>query len=772
MRNLLSLGFRKQAQSIMTRWTCLIAAAYLVLYGSGQRLPMWQELAVLGTLLANLGLYAVAVRSGAWEKLRWFMTASDIALVCVAVAVTGHATNDFFLFFFVVMMVAGISSQFGVTMLSTAAVVLVYVGVLYSQVGDQLWRETEMLIRLPFLFGVGLFFGSVAYEARKEQKRYSQLTDVTQKMVHRYHQVASERDRTKALLEIGQLALSAARPEEVLEEINRTIQQTVRIDRVSTLIFNEGERHAYLAACTDGSDRDVVLLLSLNHYPELQETLATGEITELHPDEQSLLWQRVKKHLPKSAPYRSWLVVPIVQNSAVAGAFFLRDARPDFEFHEDELVFCKAAALMTAGYLQGCDLMEEMRRRSRLDGLTGLLNFLTFRQELDEQLGMALADDKPLSLVMVDIDNLKIINDRHGHIIGNEVIQQVGFNLARALPMARAICRYGGDEFFALVPLPKAQAAERAERLLVALDNLPKDLLPCEVNVSIGVATALEDGDVADALMESADRAMYLAKGEGGNRVHMASQEDPEGQVFEAVIAVNARRLIPGETRAFRRVLDELLRLEEQELDSTAVQQSLRALMEAVESKDSYTNTHSHEVSDLTLRLCRKLELTHRDTLAVEMGALVHDIGKIGIPDEILQKPGKLTTRERMRIEQHPEIGAQILRPLPALDDVVPLVLSHHEKWDGTGYPAGLKGEDIPIGAQIISLCDVWHALTSDRSYRPAFPDEKARAIIREGRGRDWKPELVDAFFEVLESLDAEQAANQKTQRRTARRSA
>jgi diguanylate cyclase (GGDEF)-like protein/putative nucleotidyltransferase with HDIG domain len=765
----LTPGLRKPAQSILTRWTCLIAAAYLVLYGSGKSLPMWQELAVLGALLTNLGVYAAAVRSGAWERLRWFMTASDIALVCVAVAVTGRATDDFFLFFFVVMMVAGISSQFGITMLWTSAVVLVYVGVMYSRLGDQLWHETEMLIRLPFLFGVGLFFGTVAYEARQEQKRYTRLTDVTQKMVHRYHQVASERDRTKALLDIGQLALSSARPEEVLEEINRTIQQTVRIDRVSTLIFNEGERHAYLAACTDGAERDVVLLLSLNHYPELQETLSTGEITELHPDEDSHLWQRVKRHLPKAAPYRSWLVVPIVQNSSVAGAFFLRDARPDFEFHEDELVFCKAAALMTAGYLQGCDLVEEMRRRSRLDGLTGLLNFLTFRQELDEHLGRALAEDKPLSLVMVDIDNLKIINDRHGHIVGNEVIQQVGFHLARALPMAHAVCRYGGDEFFALVPLSKPAAAERIERLLVALEALPEDLLPCDANVSIGIASAPDDGDLADTLMEAADRAMYLAKSEGGNRVHMASIADPEGQVFEAVIAVNARRLIPGETRAFRTVLDQLLRLEEQELDSTAVQQSLRALMGAVESKDSYTNTHSHEVSDLTLRLCQKLELSHRETLAVEMGALVHDIGKIGIPDEILQKPGALTTRERMRIEQHPEIGAQILRPLPALKDVVPLVLCHHEKWDGTGYPSGLSGEEIPVGAQVISLCDVWHALISDRAYRPAFPDEKARAIIREGTGKDWKPELVDAFLEVLEELDAERATQMRTSRRMQR---
>lgn len=196
------------------------------------------------------------------------------------------------------------------------------------------------------------------------------------------------------------------------------------------------------------------------------------------------------------------------------------------------------------------------------------------------------------------------------------------------------------------------------------------------------------------------------------------------------------------------------LRLQEQELDSAAARQSLCALMTAVESKDKYTGEHSAEVSDLTARLGAAVDLSEKELLAVSIGALVHDIGKIGIPDQILQKPGPLTTRERVQIEQHPEIGAQILAPLPALRDVVPLVLHHHERWDGTGYPHGLSGEDIPLGAQIISLCDVWSALTSDRSYRKAFSKDESRRIILEGRGVEWDPRLVDLFFSLLEDSD------------------
>ncbi|NKB88890.1 MAG: diguanylate cyclase [Acidobacteria bacterium] len=761
-------GLQPHARVVMTRWTVLIGAAYLVLYGHDGSLPLWQQGTVLGALLLSLGLHALAIRSANGDKLRWLLTLVDIALATSAVAVTGQVADDFFLFFFLTLMIAGISGQFGLTVLATAGVCAAYGGLMFAQHGAEIVRQTEYLIRLPFLFGVGLFFGTVSDEAQAAESRVQHLSDVTRKMVHRYHQVASERDRSQSLLEIGQLALSGRDAPGVLKDIVLQIQSTVRVDRCSMLIFNESERHAYLAACTDPTDDRVSLLLPLRHYPELQDVLEIGQTIELHPARPSELWDRVKKHLPKPHQYQSWLIVPIARRGKVAGAICLRDSRPDFDFHEDEKLFCEAAALMTATFLQGRDLVEEMRRRSRLDGLTGLLNFMAFREELESSLeAQAETPARDLSLIMVDVDNLKIVNDRHGHLAGNQAIERVGRELAKAVPMAIAACRYGGDEFFALVPMDKKRAEERAERLLIALEERSAKL-PFDISVSIGVAGYGENGTVDDELLAAADRAMYIAKSEGGNRVQIADEDEERGRVYEAVIAVNARRLIPGEHQALRDVLEELLRLQEQELDSAAAQQSLRALMEAVESKDRYTREYSNEVSDLTRNVGLAVGLGEREILAVEIAALVHDIGKIGIPDDILQKPGPLTTRERMQIEQHPEIGAQILRPLPAMQEVVPLVLHHHERWDGAGYPHGLAGEDIPIGAQIISLCDVWNALTSDRSYRKAFPAQEARRIVMEGRGTEWKPELVDVFFEVLEATEAEHAAEAGEPRRTA----
>ncbi len=741
----------------MARWTLLVAAAYLVIYGTVEPIPVMHQLAALVALLCSLLAGTLTLSRPTSRALRVVAPVADIAAVSVAIAVVGGSIDEFLLFFFIVVMLAGISQRLWLATLGTALVCGVYGGLLYAQGGPEFWHDTHTMIRIPFLFAVGMFFGAVTDISRNETDRIVELSDATRKMVHRYHQVASERDRTQALLDIGQMALSAVDPDDVLDKITRKVRQTVRVARCSMILFNNGERHAYLAACSDQKDTDVVLLLSLNHYPELEQTLASGEITELYPNKPTDLWQKVEGHLP-SGQFNSRMVIPILEGNTVAGAFFLRDSRENFAFHDDEKVFCRAAALMTATYLQGRHLVEEMRRRTRLDGLTGLLNYQSFREELEAELDERRRGDnsKPLSLVMVDVDNLKVINDRYGHNVGNKVIVEVGKRLKRAVPMASSLCRYGGDEFFAVVPRDKVETIVRMERMPIELEHLTEADVPCKVQVSIGVAGWPEDGDQPDTLSDAADRAMYMAKSEGGNCAHPAGAlGEDEGKIFEAVIAVNARRLIPGETKAFRQVLNELLRMEEQQLDSENVQQSLEALMEAVESKDRYTNTHSHEVSDLTREVATAMGMSDRELLAVEMAGLVHDIGKIGIPDEVLQKPGALDTRERMLIEQHPEIGAQILKPLPALKDVVPLVLHHHERWDGGGYPHGLKGDEIPLGAQIVALCDVYHALTSDRSYRPAFSEEKSRAIIRDGIGSEWNPELIETFFAVIDRLQA-----------------
>jgi putative nucleotidyltransferase with HDIG domain len=189
-------------------------------------------------------------------------------------------------------------------------------------------------------------------------------------------------------------------------------------------------------------------------------------------------------------------------------------------------------------------------------------------------------------------------------------------------------------------------------------------------------------------------------------------------------------------------------RVRSQELHSSYMA-TVRALSNAVEARDAYTGKHAERVTAYGLEICRAIGLEVSDGHALEFGFLLHDIGKVAIPDAILYKPGKLTEKERALMAQHPVIGAEIVREIDFLGEATKVVRSHHERWDGTGYPDGLAGEEIPLAARVFAVADVLDALTTDRPYRPASPLETARAMIVEGSGSQFDPVVVEAFIEI-----------------------
>lgn len=170
----------------------------------------------------------------------------------------------------------------------------------------------------------------------------------------------------------------------------------------------------------------------------------------------------------------------------------------------------------------------------------------------------------------------------------------------------------------------------------------------------------------------------------------------------------------------------------------------------ALELRDSETQGHSQRVTALTLQLAKELHIPEEQWEALRWGALLHDIGKMGVPDEVLRKPGALTPEERLIIEEHPRIAYELLRPISFLKDALVIPYCHHERWDGKGYPQGLAGENIPLAARLFSIVDVWDALTSDRSYRKAWSVEKSRAYLEEQAGCAFDPALVQAFCRML----------------------
>ena len=352
------------------------------------------------------------------------------------------------------------------------------------------------------------------------------------------------------------------------------------------------------------------------------------------------------------------------------------------------------------------------------DPLTGLWNRRRFEQDLSHQLERCQRAGERAALVLLDVDDFKQVNDLLGHLAGDEVLCALGDTLSARLRPGDHASRLGGDEFaLLLVDVDEHDVA----RIATELEGQLRDAAAAaqdRTSLSISIGTALLDrstGGVNEAL-EAADRAMYAAKqGRGGPDL---------------------------ETEALRPAVG-----------ATAVMASLRALLAAVNARDSYTATHSREVVTLARGVARRLGLDESQASEVEHIALLHDLGKIAVPDAILRKAGPLTHHEQTLMRQHPVIGAEILASMPELAHLSPAVRAEHERWDGGGYPDGLAGEQIPIASRIGLVCDAYHAMTSNRPYRWAMSATAARQEIRREAGAQFCPHASAALLELLEAL-------------------
>lgn len=757
-RSDISLSEQPKVPVVLTRWVLVIGISYMLLYGSSGDLgPLWPHQVLVGALLvSNLLLQFLLWRGADWNKLRWSYTLGDVFIIPLVVSLLDTEGAQLYIVYFLTLLAAFVLPRLGPIAVLTLFGSFVYGSVLYMELGPAMFRDPGVMVRLPFLLGIAVYFGSVVQDAKDEQQRSTKVKQEARQIAERAKHLVKEQYRLQALSEIGRLGLSGGRsdPGEVLFDIIQRVQKVVGVDRASLVIFERDGGHAYVAA--SGDDPSVeVRVIKLEEYPELQVSLQRGEITELYPGKPKELWKKVQEHLPPANPFRSFLIVPIQRGTRLMGAMYLRDVRTDRRYSEDDRNFCGTAAMMAAAFLHGQDMLEQLRTQSRRDGLTGLLNFQAFTEESDKALRRLGEGTTPFSLAVADLDNLKEVNDRWGHMAGNRLIITTGHEFANALPDAVAVCRYGGDEFVAMVQGDKTETAERLEAFLAKLSTNPTDL-PRPPRISIGVAEYPADGTEPGELLDAADQAMYLAKAGGGHRVLLASRtegadtEEYDREVLEAVVSVQARRYLPDREESVRDILAPLEGLENTSLDSPLVRQTLEVLMDAVEAKDPYTHAHSRAVSELASRLAEAMMFPHDERTAIEIAGLVHDVGKIGVPDEILGKEGRLSAGERRVVERHPEIAAQLLEQVPPLSPVVPLVFHHQERWDGSGYPTGLKGEEIPAGAQVVALCDAYDALTSARAFRSALTLREARDVIERDAGTLWNPQMVRVFLDQV----------------------
>ncbi len=358
------------------------------------------------------------------------------------------------------------------------------------------------------------------------------------------------------------------------------------------------------------------------------------------------------------------------------------------------------------------ELEADRARGLRLDSVTGLLSARAFRGRLSEEVDRARRYQRPLSLVVVSIDDFTALELRHGFRAGDELLMAVAKRLGGSTRSHDLVGRTGQAEFGLLLPDTSSQGAlPSLERLLVELEVVGEGIIRA-AGASMGVAM-LERGMTAEGFLAAARLACQRAQACGGGRAVMAAESGGERE---------------GEPAGAQR-------------------EAIEALAVALLERDRYTGEHSEAVIEMSGAVARNLGLNSVEVDRVKSAALLHDIGKVAIPDDILHKPGPLTDTEWKLMREHPVIGERILRVLPGLGTVARIVRHEHERWDGGGYPDGLAGEEIPLGSRIIIAADTYHAITSDRPYRSARSHSEAVEELSRCAGTQFDPNVTAALI-------------------------
>jgi diguanylate cyclase (GGDEF)-like protein len=372
--------------------------------------------------------------------------------------------------------------------------------------------------------------------------------------------------------------------------------------------------------------------------------------------------------------------------------------------------------------------------RATFDRLTGVANRQSLLAALFAEVERASRYERPLSVAFVDIDHFKAVNDTYGHAVGDIVLRGVAQELSDNLRASDMIGRYGGEEFMLILTETNVEeGAVLTEKLrsLVQRQRFTIEGGPdIAVTISIGIAGGSGTNLRMDTLVRDADAAMYSAKSLGRNQTYIFAEPDDDARVPRAPISA------AGRARAV-------------EIGRLAREAATAALASVLDPLPHYRGQPSAMIASIVVSLARQLQLPDAEIDRLRVAALLHDVGKVAVPEEILEKPSALTSAEWRTVVQHPRIGQVILEQAAALKDAVPIILHHHERFAGHGYPYGLRANEIPLGARIVAIADAYDAMVNDRPYKRAISHQQAVAELRRHAGTQFDPELVELFCDL-----------------------
>lgn len=362
-----------------------------------------------------------------------------------------------------------------------------------------------------------------------------------------------------------------------------------------------------------------------------------------------------------------------------------------------------------------------------VDLLTGVPSHRAFQDRLSHECDRAYRFGDCFAIAILDLDQFQSVNNRYQHRTGDRILFEVAARVRAEVRDIDLCARFAGDQFAIVLPHTRHRggldATERLRHVVAAGTFVTPENTELRLTATVGVAYYPVDGATPPELVEAAKRALVFAKSLGGNQIQLACD-------------------VPGAVQASGNVVS---------LPASGHGTVVRSLAAAVDVRDRYTHSHSRLVSAMAAATAKRVGLTDPDVERVKVGGLLHDVGKIGVPDAVLSKEGALTADDWESIREHPRLGKTIIEQAPELKDVVPLVLHHQERFDGRGYPSRLRGEAIPLGARIIAAADAYHAIRSDRPYRLGRTHQEAVTELRRCAGSQFDPAVVTAFVDTLE---------------------
>ncbi len=612
---------------------------------------------------------------------------------------------------------------------------------------------------------------NIYHEKRDYLEIYERNIELEKEIAERTEELNDANKRMFTLQHIWDMMNSSTPLENVMEAIVNSTQGELGYMHCSIIRKNTDENGEFLQILAQSNDGLIDRLNNIIGSPGIQtrklnydnesvfaDAMKQKTIIQTKSIDLSLksvlpeLSQDTIKKVVSNQPVKSVIVVPLITQNKEFGWFCVFSAREELASAEMDFLGLFAKQIEMA--ITIADLFQAVREQAVTDSLTGLYNRRYFEEALEKEVQRAKRQQQPFSIIGIDLDHLKQINDTHGHFYGDLAIKTIAKVLKSNARSVDVPARMGGEEFNILLPgISSAGAMVAAERIRKSIEREDIETIG-HITGSLGVATYFEHTENPEELLELTDQAMYTSKRNGRNRVTLAK---PITETSWQEIAVNTFLDILSKNRVpmAKQLSKELcIKLQAPANKDEGSSESLYTVADMLTKL--YNPMHSSGVIKnkvlMAVSLAKRFDLSKEEIDNLRVAILLYDIGNLMLPQELLQKATPLTDEEKERIKNHPLIAVkEILKPISYIQDVLPIIEHHHENWDGSGYPNKISKEEIPLTSQIILIIDEYFALIEPRPYRAKLSSRDAIEIIKADSGKKWRASLVQEFISLIE---------------------